>query len=285
MSGLFKTRAFGSILFAVFLIVLQLTGGVALGIISEIFSLSISMTSVLALAQIGFLLVPVILYFVITKEPVKETLRLNPISPANILRIVLITILIQPLIMTISAAGNLFFENYLAQVTWEINKSVSLPVMLVLTALFPALFEEAAMRGIVLSGFKGKKLFIAAIINGLLFAILHLNIQQGLYAFVIGYIFVYLVDATNSIYASVISHFIINGSQMTLLHFSAKTLIEKGETLASAEQSIPPEIMLFTIGFLAVLALIFTILAYLVYKKLKISAAPSIIKEDNGSSF
>lgn len=285
MHTFFKDRSFKATLFAVILIFLQLAGGITLGIINSAFNLNLSTVSALIIAQIGLLFIPVVLYFIITKEPVRETLRLNPLSFPSILRIILITIFIQPLVMAISAIGNLFFHNYLTQVTMDINNSVSLPVMLILTALFPAVFEEISLRGIVFTGFTKKRLWIAALVNGLLFAVLHLNIQQGLYAFVLGYIFVYLVDATNSIFASVISHFLINGSQMTLLHFTADSLAEEGQTIASIQQSVPKESLIATILFLLFLASIFTFIAYRIYRKLKISNTPPIYNGNNNTLY
>lgn len=53
-------------------------------------------------------------------------------------------------------------------------------------------------------------MFGAAVISGLIFGCFHLNINQGLYAFAIGFVFAYMVEATGSLWPSVIAHFAIN---------------------------------------------------------------------------
>lgn len=281
MNRVLKSSTFRAAVFGIILLLLQIFGGLILGIVNETFNLNLNAASALVFAQVGLLFIPCVLYFLITKEPIRETLRLNPINISNIFMIILITIFIQPLIMSISAIGNLFFPNYLLEATTEINKDVSLPIMIVLTALFPAMFEEFSMRGIVLSGFRNKSLRFAAFINGLLFAVLHMNLQQGLYAFVLGYIFVYLVDATNSIFASMIPHFLINASNMMMLRFAAESLSKEGQTITSVQQAASRDSLIITIIFLSALALVFTFLAYLVYKRLKRNNTPPAFPQDN----
>ena len=50
----------------------------------------------------------------------------------------------------------------------------------------------------------------AALMSGLLFGCFHLNINQALYAFVMGIVFAYMVEATGSLWSSVIAHFAVN---------------------------------------------------------------------------
>ncbi|KPU42862.1 CAAX amino terminal protease self- immunity [Oxobacter pfennigii] len=269
MSKLNTSATFKATFFAILLVPIHIFGSILIALLGHYLNFNLDIVSSLLISQFGFLLLPVIVYFLITKDPVRKTLRLELMSLPDILRVLAITFLIQPLIMGISGLGSLFFPNYLVNFTAEINSSVSFPFLLMLTALFPALFEEFCMRGIVLSGYRGKKLWIAACINGLLFAVLHLNIQQGLYAFVLGFIFVYLVDAANSIFASITSHFAINASQMTLLHLTSKNLEEAGQSLANVQANSSKESLIASIVLLLVLGSITSIFAYRIYKGLK----------------
>ena len=81
---------------------------------------------------------------------------------------------------------------------------------------FPAITEEITIRGIVLSGYDNKNIYVACIASGLLFGIMHLDPQQFLYATVLGFILALVVRITNSIFASAIIHFIINGTSITM---------------------------------------------------------------------
>ena len=56
-----------------------------------------------------------------------------------------------------------------------------------------------------------KTMILSVILNGLLFAVFHLDLQQGLYTFLMGILFATLVIRTNSIFSSIIAHITING--------------------------------------------------------------------------
>ena len=79
-------------------------------------------------------------------------------------------------------------------------------------AFLPAVLEETAFRGIVLSELNGLGIKKAALISGFFFAVMHMDLQQFLYAFLVGFLFAYMVRYTRSVLAVVISHFTVNAS-------------------------------------------------------------------------
>lgn len=97
---------------------------------------------------------------------------------------------------------------------FDINSDSSLfsKVILVLAlAVTPAIFEELFFRKAIidLSSKFGKK--FALIFSALLFGIIHMNLSQGLFAFIIGIIFGVIYLYTNDIKLTMIIHFINNG--------------------------------------------------------------------------
>ncbi len=126
-----------------------------------------------------------------------------------------IGIFIQPFLSLINVLSQIFFEN---QIAGTINSMLELPLwlLLVLVAVLPAINEEFVMRGILLTNYEHVPLVKAALMNGLFFGMLHLNGNQFTYAFVMGIMLFVLVKITGSIYASMIVHFIVNGTQMVL---------------------------------------------------------------------
>ena len=57
---------------------------------------------------------PVLIYFLITQNSgIKETFYISYISPSNIILITLISIIIQPALMAVSAVSSLFFPKYI----------------------------------------------------------------------------------------------------------------------------------------------------------------------------
>ena len=109
----------------------------------------------------------------------------------------------------------LFFPNLVEQ-SLELLTTSSLLVALVSTAILPALLEELALRGIFLSGYKPLGIWKSIFYTALLFGLLHMNPQQAPYAFFAGLFFCFLVQRMGSIWASIIPHFLINGSTVFL---------------------------------------------------------------------
>lgn len=91
------------------------------------------------------------------------------------------------------------------------GQSYGIWMSLFVIALTPAICEEVFMRGAVLSGHRNVKLWKAAILNGVLFGLFHNNFGQLFYATAFGIILTFVVVLTDSIYPSIIMHFIMNG--------------------------------------------------------------------------
>ena len=128
----------------------------------------------------------------------------------------------------ISAISQMFFTNNIGTFMAAIADTPYW-AMLLLMAVTPAITEEITLRGVVLSGYDNQSKFKAALITGILFGIFHMDFQQFLYATALGFIFAYIVRITNSIFSSVIMHFIINGISVTAqkVLFSAEELISQ----------------------------------------------------------
>lgn len=259
-------RVFRSNLFALILIVGQVFGGRFIIPLLRDFNLSIP--QLLVVNQIIFLIIPSLVYFLITGLPIKETLRLNRLKGDEIFKIILLALLSQPVAWFLSFLSSLFFNNDVAEV-FKAMQGLSYVSMLVVMALTPAICEEITMRGIVLSGYDNKSNFKAAMMSGLIFGMLHLNGQQFLYAFVLGILFGYLVRITNSIFATMLCHFTFNGIQVTMQYFLVKVLGKIGTSTTAADaRAIPLSEKLNTLILLFFIAAIFTAIIFVVVKSM-----------------
>ena len=257
-------RVFRSNLFALILIVGQVFGGRF--IIPLLRGLNLSIPQLLIVNQIIFLMIPSLIYFLITGLPIKETLRLNKLKGGEIFKIILIALLSQPVAWFLSFLSSLFFNNDVAEV-FKAMQGLSYVSMLVVMALTPAICEEITMRGIVLSGYDNKSNFKAAMMSGLIFGMLHLNGQQFLYAFVLGILFGYLVRITNSIFSTMLCHFTFNGIQVTMQYFLVKVLGKIGASTTAADaRNIPLSEKLNTLIILLFIAAIFAAIIFVVVK-------------------
>ena len=151
--------------------------------------------------------------------------------------------------MFLSGVSGLFFSNDIPELMNELN-DINIFVSLFVLAVIPGVVEELVMRGVIFSGYKNVRLVPAILINGLFFAIFHLNPQQFLYAFVLGVIFAYMVRATRSIFVPIITHFIINASQV-LIMYVLSPLADNQHTVGGLPEQILGIIIIFIIFILS----------------------------------
>jgi len=183
----------------------------------------ISMSVNMFISQIFCLIIPFIIYLVATRQKITNVLEIKPVSLKNILYIIILSFLIQPFIMLISAITSAIVPNAAEALFTTMSEDISLGTTIVLICILPAVCEEIAIRGAAAQNLKYQGT-TGAILNGLYFGLLHLNLQQFPYAFILGVTLYYMLRITGSVLAPMLSHFIINLSQ-TLL-FSLLTASE-----------------------------------------------------------
>lgn len=226
-------------------------------------------------------LVPAIIYLLVSKSSIKETLKLNKLHWQDTLLIILLAFIVQPVMTFLSLISTFFFNNEVGSFIYEITSTPYI-LLLGLVALLPSITEEITVRGIVLSGYENKNKYVAAAITGLFFGIFHLDGQQFLYAAVLGFIFALVVRITNSIYSSMILHFIINGTSVTLAKISkiiTESLPISVETTEFSLNKIGSEEKLLLLITYGVIAIIFSIFVFLIiYALEKLRAKRKVIE-------
>lgn len=118
------------------------------------------------------------------------------------------------------------FEELIALTGYNSNSSLPIPldngwwfvVNLIGLAILPALFEELIFRGIILSGLKQYGKVAAIFGSAALFALLHGNISQFIYPFVLGIILGFVVYKTGNVLYSIIIH-LCNNTIVVVLNF------------------------------------------------------------------
>lgn len=237
--------AFKGNLFALTLVVFQLA---AAQFIIPPLAKQFGLGTVMILNQFIFLILPLIVYFLFTRENMKKTLKFNKVYASEILIMILIALLSQPIAGFCGYISSFFSENVVSKVVESLN-GISYFQLISIMAVTPAICEELTMRGVILSGAKNHNIIKASIVNGLIFGMIHLTGSQLLYATFLGIIFAYIVRITNSIFSSCIIHLMFNGFNMSMGYFSKNTL-ENSYSIASIVYS----------GLVAILAVYIIIL-------------------------
>ena len=118
-------------------------------------------------------------------------------------------------------------------------------------AVLPAIFEELFIRKGVYGILKSKGTVFATIVSALVFATIHLNFSQFIFAFLIGILFAMVREKTGKLYPTMILHCINNGlATIEVLFYEHATFMQ-----------------IFTYIQIGINAIGFAILIYMLYVK------------------
>ena len=208
------------------------------------------------------LLLPALAYVLVLRPKTVDGVSMSVVSPTTTILTVVLTFAIMPLVMFINSLTSLFAENSVDTVLTHIVNNNPLWLNLLIIALLPAVVEEFIFRGLIFNGYKRRNPFMAILLSAALFGLIHMNINQFSYAFVIGVIFGFMVYATGSLLPSILSHFIINGTSVVISHLSVDSATEPVAT----EVKIGIADYIYVYVALGVIAIIGLLIAYFVYK-------------------
>ena len=207
------------------------------------------------------LLVPALMYVLVLRPKTVDGVSMSVVSPLTTLLTVILTFCIMPLVMFINSLSSMVAGNEVDSVLVTLVKENPLWLNLVIIALLPAVVEEFIFRGLILNGYKRRNPLMAIVLSSLLFGLMHMNLNQFSYAFVIGLIFAFLAYATGSLLPSILGHFIINGTSVLMTHLSS------GATQEPVATDVKVQIIqyIYVYALLGMMALVGLIVAFFIY--------------------
>ncbi len=118
-------------------------------------------------------------------------------------------------------------------------------------AILPAIFEELFIRKGVYGILKARGVVFATVVSALVFATIHLNFTQFIFAFLVGILFAMVREKTGKLYPTMILHFINNAvATIEVLFYDHATFMQ-----------------IFTYIQIGINAIGFAILIYMLYNK------------------
>lgn len=245
-----NNRLFLSVVLMHFVLIAVLIAG------SQFFSIGI--IGNLLLSQMAILL-PAIISLFFRKEKVRaHDLGFRKIRISTALLVVLYTLLCMPLVTVVNAISMLFVDNTVVAMSSEIL-AVPFPAAFLMIAVFGPFSEEFVFRGIIFNGYRKDGNTLGAILlSALVFAFMHMNFNQAGYAFVIGIALAFVMLATNSFWAPMIMHFMINAQSVCTMYL---TEVFMPGSLAAESAAMTREDLLMTIGIYGIIAAVTTVLA------------------------
>ncbi|MCF0135659.1 MAG: CPBP family intramembrane metalloprotease [Lachnospiraceae bacterium] len=185
---------------------------------------------------IGFGLPCVVYAFILKnsfRQPLRETFSFRKLPFSTVLLSILLGLLIQPVNSLIAQLASLVFQDI---TSLSVTSMTGMPLLYLIFAMavLPAVFEEILCRGVLFDGHKDAPVWYQLVIPGVFFGLLHMNFQQISYALPMGIFLGYVLYITGSIYSTMIIHFVMNGSQVTIAWlyenlgwFDGSTLFDK----------------------------------------------------------
>ncbi len=151
-----------------------------------------------------------------------KTVRLKKMKISNVLLTILLGFLVQPLLTFINALSLVFTTNAISSTIYDISREIPWWGGFLLVALLPAVFEESVYRGVLYNTYKAAHPWKAVLLSALLFGLMHGNLNQFCYAFVMGIIFALIIEATDSILSTMIIHFATNAISTAMIYLFPK---------------------------------------------------------------
>ena len=219
--------------------------------------------------------VPFFMYKIMYKKSSKQVFKDFNVKPLGV-KAVLLTILIGFIVYFLNLAVASFFNIFIYGTGYDpsfgmSSAGTSYPLALFLidivtTAILPGFCEEFCHRGLLVNGYKQLGVKKTILLVGLLFGLMHLNVEQFFYATVIGMFLTFLVYVTGSIVPSMIVHFMNNfmGLYMTFAYYNKLPLGSFSNNLANSIANTSPFVAFIAIVFVVIIML--GLLAFLVFK-------------------
>ena len=165
--------------------------------------------------------IPIAVYLLIERINLFQLVPFRKISISTVGMLVLFAVFLIPVMAWINMISMIFVENTVAVLDQQVQGN-SLIVNLLLMAVMPSVSEELMVRGVYFHQYKVSGIFKGALMSGIVFGMMHMNFNQFSYAVVLGMIMALLVEATGSIFSSMMVHFVFNGYSVVLTHLQSK---------------------------------------------------------------
>lgn len=221
----------------------------------------------------AIVLLPALIYVAIHKINIIACMPYRKLRISDGLLSLLFGYALVPTMLFVSNLTSLFSTNYVQD---SVQELIAYPfvVQLLIIAVLPACVEEFVFRGLIYHSYRKNGILGAAVLSGLVFGLMHLNINQLSYALLMGIVFALLVEATGSMYSSMLAHFAANSYSIIMMQLVSMTsggseLLEQSAQAAESSMNSVP-VIIAQVVMLGLVAAGFLGIAYLLFKKIAV---------------
>ena len=221
----------------------------------------------------AIVLLPALIYVAIHKINIIACMPYRKLRISDGLLSLLFGYALVPTMLFVSNLTSLFSTNYVQDSVQELL-AYPFVVQLLIIAVLPACVEEFVFRGLIYHSYRKNGILGAAVLSGLVFGLMHLNINQLSYALLMGIVFALLVEVTGSMYSSMLAHFAANSYSIIMMQLVSMTsggseLLEQSAQAAESSMNSVP-VIIAQVVMLGLVAAGFLGIAYLLFKKIAV---------------
>ncbi len=221
----------------------------------------------------AIVLLPALIYVAIHKINIIACMPYRRLRISDGLLSLLFGYALVPTMLFVSNLTSLFSTNYVQD---SVQELIAYPfvVQLLIIAVLPACVEEFVFRGLIYHSYRKNGILGAAVLSGLVFGLMHLNINQLSYALLMGIVFALLGEVTGSMYSSMLAHFAANSYSIIMMQLVSMTsggseLLEQSAQAAESSMNSVP-VIIAQVVMLGLVAAGFLGIAYLLFKKIAV---------------
>lgn len=249
-----------------FLLLSIIVSQILLSFALRVCNVSLPIVFALLISQLT-ILAPFIIYCILKKQNPFKIIRLKRINLRTAFFSALIALASYPVVVFLNLISMLFVENAMADVMTQVLTMGAFSSLFFM-AFLPAVVEETIFRGVLYNTYSKRRPFLGVFFSAFLFGLMHMNFNQLPYALYLGIVMAFLMEAADSILASMIVHFTINGTSTVLSYLTAGT-VESAEMELSLSAMDPAVLTAAVViyGMIALMALALVItLVYAVFR-------------------
>ncbi|MCR5608011.1 MAG: CPBP family intramembrane metalloprotease [Lachnospiraceae bacterium] len=191
--------------------------------IQDFLTTQLNDTTTLMIMSQAAILIPALVY--LFKYNGWKSVPFKVLGPVKIILLILLTFCVYPLLNFISLFSMMFVEDKIGDTAGEIVDAQPFIVGVLVIAVMPAIGEELFCRGVLYGSYRKVSKGKAVLLSAIMFGFMHGNFNQFIYTALMGMIFALVVEITDSVLASMIMHFLFNGT--TVVYMYLPQLVEK----------------------------------------------------------
>ncbi len=182
------------------------------------------------LGEVLFVLAPALIFLIIGKYNIKDTLQLRKTKPINYLIVPLLMIFALPIVAVVNAVIlgiiRLVFGKILPIEQVTVSDTPTLFIALLVVGVSAAVCEEILFRGLISKAYERYGVVTSLVTTSVLFGVLHRDFQKSIGLILIGGLIGFIVYRTKSIYTGIVAHFTNNAIIVFLLYSNSSKIDE-----------------------------------------------------------